>query len=91
MGKVGLLFIPTSVHAVWHPPSTTDKDDDDDDDDEGRKDFDAKIDAQLTPALIYVSFQNEEIGNFEGWESVLRRLKDGRQILKEYAEFLKQR
>lgn len=35
--------------------------------------------------------QDEDIGNFQGWESVVRRLKDGRQVLKEYAEFLKQR
>jgi len=37
------------------------------------------------------SFWDEEIGQFQGWEVVVRRLKDGRQVLKEYAEFLKQR
>lgn len=37
------------------------------------------------------SFWNEEIGNFQGWELIIRRLKDGRHVLKEYAEFLKQR
>ena len=35
--------------------------------------------------------QDEDIGNYQGWETVARRLKDGRQVLKEYSEFLKQR
>jgi len=37
------------------------------------------------------SFWDEEIGLFQGWEIIVRRLKDGRQVLKEYSEFLKQR
>jgi len=37
------------------------------------------------------SFWDEDIGNYQGWETVARRLKDGRQVVKEYAEFLKQR
>ena len=35
--------------------------------------------------------QNEDVGNFQGWDLITRRMKDGRQILKEYSEFLKQR
>lgn len=37
------------------------------------------------------NFWNEDIGNFQGWEVVIRRLKEGRQILKDYTDFVRQR
>ena len=53
------------------------------------------ISPTVSETLIFdaglIFSQNEEVGNFQGWETVLRRLKDGRQVLKEYSEFLKQR
>ena len=45
----------------------------------------------LIDVKYLLTFKDEDIGNFQGWEVVVRRLKDGRQVLKEYAEFLKQR
>ena len=41
--------------------------------------------------FLQFSLQNEDVGNFQGWDVITRRMKDGRQVLKEYAEFLKQR
>ena len=42
-------------------------------------------------AVTRCFFQNEDIGNFAGWEVLVRRLKDDRSVAKEYAEFLRQR
>ena len=36
-------------------------------------------------------FQNGEIGNFQGFETLVKRLKDDRSVCKEYVEFLRQR
>ena len=35
--------------------------------------------------------QNEDIGSYEGFEAVVNRLKAGRTVIKQYAEYLKQR
>jgi len=35
--------------------------------------------------------QNPEVGNFAGFEVIVKRTKDGRNISKEYIEFLRQR
>ena len=35
--------------------------------------------------------QNGDIGNFQGFEVLVKRLKDDRSVCKEYAEFLRQR
>lgn len=37
------------------------------------------------------SFWNEDIGSYEGFEAVVNRLKAGRTVIKQYAEYLKQR
>ena len=36
-------------------------------------------------------FWDEELGSFKGWERLLDRLREGRQGLKQYAEFLRER
>jgi len=36
-------------------------------------------------------FWNADIGNFQGFEVIVKRLKDGRSVCKEYVEFLRQR
>lgn len=50
-----------------------------------------KVNVQDNKPRFDNSFWDEDIGNYQGWETVARRLKDGRQVLKEYSEFLKQR
>jgi len=37
------------------------------------------------------NFWNADIGNFHGFEVIVKRLKDGRSVCKEYVEFLRQR
>eukprot|EP00090_Calanus_glacialis_P014141 TRINITY_DN2281_c0_g1_i1.p1 TRINITY_DN2281_c0_g1~~TRINITY_DN2281_c0_g1_i1.p1 ORF type:complete len:554 (-),score=87.29 TRINITY_DN2281_c0_g1_i1:284-1945(-) len=37
------------------------------------------------------NFWNADIGNFQGFEVIVKRLKDGRSVCKEYVEFLRQR
>jgi len=37
------------------------------------------------------NFWNVDIGNFQGFEMVVKRLKDGRTVCKDYLEFLRQR
>jgi hypothetical protein len=41
--------------------------------------------------LKCVLVQNPEVGNFAGFEVIVKRTKDGRNISKEYIEFLRQR
>ena len=41
--------------------------------------------------ILYILFQNKDIGNFQGFEVLVKRLKDDRAVCKEYAEFLRQR
>jgi len=50
-----------------------------------------KVNVQDNKPRFDNSFWDEDIGNYQGWETVARRLKDGRQVLKEYSEFVKQR
>lgn len=39
-----------------------------------------------------VSFpQSDEVGDFKGWEVVSAQVKEGRHIIKQYVDFLKQR
>ena len=45
----------------------------------------------ISGSNFQIFVQDEDIGNYQGWETVARKLKDGRQVVKEYAEFLKQR
>jgi hypothetical protein len=52
----------------------------------------------LNPYEVYfycvlkcVLVQNPEVGNFAGFEVIVKRTKDGRNISKEYIEFLRQR
>ena len=39
---------------------------------------------------MYLSPQNCDIGNFTGFEVLVKRVKDGRAVCKEYTEFLRQ-
>ena len=42
-------------------------------------------------SCYFFIFKNEEVGTFDGWESIVQRLKSGRAVIKQYAEYLKQR